>query len=97
MPFSPRVSQLLFFQVLDVSGNLIEADSLPVHVAALKKLRVLRLEDNPCCTWQSDPQAPSASIAHMRALGEERIPCDFLKMIVIGQEAVGKTTLVDTL
>jgi GTPase SAR1 family protein len=48
-------------------------------------------------TWTPDPQSPSLTMAQMRQMGEEKAACMSLRAIVIGQENVGKTTLVDTL
>ncbi len=95
LPYS--ITALKSLTVLDVSSNLIDSDSVPLHLATLNKLSTLSVNDNPFVTWQVDPQTPSVSMVAMKMLGEERVPCSFLKAIVIGQEAVGKTTLVDTL
>jgi hypothetical protein len=77
---------------LDLSHNLIEADSVPVHLQWLSKLKLLTLEENPfvngCDRWPPaswDWAQPQQAFERMRTLGEEKVPCDQLKAIVVGQ------------
>ena len=95
LPYS--LLRLKSLTALDVSSNLMDSDSVPLHLSGLKKLKVLKIDDNPFVTWTPDPQAPSVTMAQMRQIGEEKAACMSLRAIVIGQENVGKTTLVDTL
>lgn len=98
IPFS--LTRFRALTALDISYNCIEADSVPVHLQRLTRLVSLNVEGNPFVTWE--PKATGAQpagplCARMCALGEERVPCDQIKAIVVGQEAVGKSTLIDTL
>ncbi len=75
--------------MLDISHNSIEADSVPVHLHRLAKLKILQVEENPFVNWTTNSASPAHSFLQMRIIGEERVPCDQLKAIVVGQEVRG--------
>jgi len=83
---------------LDISGNKIT--QLPVEIRKLKNLEELNVQENPL-DIQIFPEilaatkAPSAILSFY--FSRKTRPLDEIKMIVVGQGSVGKTSLVQRL
>lgn len=89
------IGQLTRLQHLNVSENRL--DSLPVVLGNLPKLKSLDIYKNPLSALPS--QVASAKrvgdvISFLRALGANQLHWNKVKVMVVGKEAVGKTSLI---
>ena len=68
---------------------------LPVSVAALSRLRRISFSGNPLINIPSDfPERAADVRQYLSSLQDDPVVNSTVKLVVVGQEAVGKTSLV---
>jgi len=68
---------------------------LPVSVSALSRLRRITFTGNPLINIPSDfPERATDVRQYLSSLQEDPVPNNTVKLVVVGQEAVGKTSLL---
>lgn len=92
----PGIGNLLQLSELDLSNNKLE--SLPSSLLQLKKLKTLNLQGNSLPIPPeilSKTQSPQAILDYyFTIVSESQKPINELKLLVVGQGSVGKTSLV---
>jgi len=78
---------------LRVNNNRLS--QLPVSVSALSRLRRITFTGNPLINIPSDfPERATDVRQYLSSLQEDPVPNNTVKLVVVGQEAVGKTSLL---
>ena len=93
----PEIAKLQGLQRLYLEGNRLT--SLPLEIAQLQNLQALNLDENPL---KSPPpeianKGRDAVMVYLRSLEGEKRPLNEVKILMVGDGAVGKTSLVKRL
>lgn len=91
----PSIAEMTKLTRLNLKSNYLE--TLPVEIVNISSLKALEVENNPFSLFPahlaSNPIFPDL-IAYLRALGANQVPWLKVKVMVVGKEAVGKTSLI---
>eukprot|EP01114_Cavostelium_apophysatum_P022155 TRINITY_DN7922_c0_g2_i4.p1 TRINITY_DN7922_c0_g2~~TRINITY_DN7922_c0_g2_i4.p1 ORF type:complete len:1489 (-),score=439.35 TRINITY_DN7922_c0_g2_i4:127-4593(-) len=90
----PRISELKNLRELNVSKN--DLQSLPYTLAFMEHLRLLLVDDNPLRVPPREivRKGRKEILLFLKDLAEGNEPLYRVKLLVVGQENVGKTTLI---
>lgn len=79
----------------DLRVNNNKLSQLPVSVSALSRLRRITFAGNPLVNIPGDfPERAADVRQYLSSLQEDPLPNNTLKLVVVGQEGVGKTSLL---
>jgi Leucine-rich repeat (LRR) protein len=97
----PQIGDLTNLKVLDISHNP-QMESLPVQLCKLTNLQKLNIEGNHSSMYTDGikPHMEAGAILaalKLQASANSMQPCSRLKLMLVGQENVGKTTLAKAL
>ncbi len=83
-------------QELIVDTNKLS--NLPLSISALTKLRHIAFHHNPLTNIPNDfPERPNEVREYLKSLQEDPVENKMVKLVLVGQEGVGKTTLLKAL
>ena len=91
----PGISEMSRLTRLNMKSNYLE--TLPVEIANIATLKSLEVEKNPLSLLPTHlMNSPNFQdlMAYLRALGANQVPWMKVKVMVVGKEAVGKTSLI---
>ena len=89
---------LTALETLDVSYN--QLDTLPLELGALELLKELKVKGNPLKSFPDESLVERTTediLSFLKRLPEQNIPWKRVKVVVLGRENVGKTTLVKSM
>ena len=82
----------------DLTLHNNKISQLPLSVAAMTHLSMLTFRSNPLQNIPGDfPERPTDVREYLNSLQEDPIPNNTIKLVLVGQEGVGKTTLLKAL
>lgn len=81
-------------RIIDLEQNRLK--TVPTSLSSLNKLKEINLNLNPLEDVSSELSVAELK-SYLRILTEDPVPCNTLKMVVVGQEKCGKTNLIKRL
>ncbi len=91
-----NVGLLSKLEVLTLHNNKLSV--LPLSISSLSKLRTISFHSNPLQNIPVDfPQRPDDVRQYLQAVEQDPVPNTTVKLVLVGQEGVGKTTLLGAL
>ena len=88
----------LLCNLQEIRTNNNKLSQLPLSIHVLQKLRTIRFHMNPLTNIPPDFKGDANEVRnYLKAVQQDPIPNNVVKLVLVGQEGVGKTTLLKAL